>query len=69
MEALAITDHGVMFGVMEFHMACQAEGIKPLIGLEAYVAPSGYKNRGKGEEKDSFHLLLLAKDLEGYRNL
>lgn len=69
MEALAITDHGVMFGVMEFHMACQAQGIKPLIGLEAYVAPSGYKNRGKGEEKDSFHLLLLAKDLEGYRNL
>lgn len=69
MEALAITDHGVMFGVMEFHMACQAKGIKPLIGLEAYVAPNGYKNRGKGEEKDSFHLLLLAKDLEGYRNL
>ncbi len=69
MEALAITDHGVMFGVMEFHMECSYQGIKPLIGLEAYVAPNGYQNRARGEEKDSYHLLLLAKDLEGYRNL
>ena len=69
MEALAITDHGVMFGVMEFHMECQKQGIKPLIGMEAYVAPGGLGKKGKGEDKDSFHLLLLAKDIEGYRNL
>lgn len=69
MEAMAITDHGVMFGVMEFHLECQKQGIKPIIGMEAYVAPGGLRRRGKGEEKDSFHLLLLAKDLEGYRNL
>lgn len=69
MEALAITDHGVMFGVMEFQLECQRQGIKPIIGMEAYVAPGGLHKRGKGEEKDSFHLLLLAKDVEGYRNL
>lgn len=69
MEALAITDHGVMFGVMEFHMECQKQGLKPLIGMEAYVAPGGFQKKGNGEEKDSFHLLLLAKDMGGYRNL
>lgn len=69
MPALAITDHGVMFGVMEFFMECQKKGVKPLIGMEAYVAPGGHTNKGRGEEKDSFHLLLLARDLEGYRNL
>jgi len=69
MESLAITDHGVMFGVMEFSMECLKQGVKPIIGLEAYVAPGGLHNKGKGEEKDSYHLLLLAKDIEGYRNL
>lgn len=69
MDALAITDHGVMFGVMEFSMECAKQGVKPIIGLEAYVAPGGLEKRGNGEEKDSFHLLLLAKDIEGYRNL
>lgn len=69
MESLAITDHGVMFGVMEFYMECKKKGIKPLLGVEAYVAPQGIHNR-KGEgEKAAYHLLLLAKDLEGYRNL
>lgn len=69
MDALAITDHGVMFGVMEFAMECAKQGIKPLIGMEAYVAPGGHQKKGKGEEKDSFHKLLLAKDIDGYRNL
>jgi len=69
MPALAITDHGVMFGVMEFFLECEKKGVKPIIGLEAYVAPGGHTNKGRGEEKDSFHLLLLAKDIEGYRNL
>jgi DNA polymerase III subunit alpha len=69
MEALAISDHGVMFGVMEFYFECRKKGIKPILGVEAYVAPGGYQKKGKGEEKDSFHLLLHARNLEGYRNL
>jgi DNA polymerase-3 subunit alpha len=69
MDALAITDHGVMFGVMEFYLECQKQGVKPLLGVEAYMAPNGIKKKTSREEKDSFHLLLLAKDLEGYRNL
>lgn len=69
MEALAITDHGVMFGVMEFFYECEKKKIKPILGVEAYMAPGGIHKRTSREEKDSFHLLLLAKDLEGYRNL
>jgi len=69
MESLAITDHGVMFGVMEFYLECKKNGIKPLLGVEAYVAPQGiHKKKGDGE-KSAYHLLLLAKNLEGYRNL
>ncbi|MBS1706062.1 MAG: DNA polymerase III subunit alpha [Armatimonadetes bacterium] len=68
-EALAITDHGVMFGVMEFYMECQKKGIKPLIGMEAYVAPNGHKVKTGREENSTYHLVLLARDLEGYRNL
>lgn len=69
MEALAISDHGVMFGVMEFYFECKKKGIKPILGVEAYVAPGGLAKKGRGEEKDSFHLLLHARNLEGYRNL
>ncbi len=69
MEALAISDHGVMFGVMEFYLECRKKGIKPILGVEAYVAPGGLAKKGRGEEKDSFHLLLHARNLEGYRNL
>ncbi len=69
MDSLAISDHGVMFGVMEFYLECKKASVKPLLGVEAYVAPGGYQKKGRGEEKDSFHLLLLAKDIDGYRNL
>jgi len=69
MDSLAISDHGVMFGVMEFYLECKKHAVKPILGVEAYVAPGGYAKKGRGEEKDSFHLLLLARDLEGYRNL
>jgi len=69
MDSLAITDHGVMFGVMEFTMECQKKGVKPIIGVEAYVAPNGHLKKDGKEENESYHLLLLAKDLEGYRNL
>ena len=69
MDALAISDHGVMFGVVRFSLACQKAGVKPIIGVEAYVAPNGHKNKKGREENETYHLLLLAKDLEGYRNL
>lgn len=69
MPAIAISDHGTMLGVMEFYYACRGNGIKPILGVETYMAPNGIQNKAKGEEKDSFHLLLLAKNLTGYRNL
>ncbi len=69
MSALAITDHGVMFGVMEFYLEAKKAGIKPLLGVEAYVAPQGMHLKKGDGEKSAYHLLLLAKDLEGYRNL
>lgn len=69
MPALAISDHGVMFGVMEFYMECKKHGVKPVLGVEAYVASQGIDKRQGKAGKEYFHLLLLAKDLEGYRNL
>ena len=69
MEALAITDHGVMFGVMEFFFECKKQGIKPILGMEAYVAPDGRHVKAGREDKQNYHLLLLAKNIEGYRNL
>lgn len=69
MPALAITDHGVMFGAMEFYFECVKQGVKPIIGMEAYVAPGGlHFKRGK-EDSENNHLLLLAKDQTGYQNL
>ena len=67
--AVAITDHGNLFGAVEFYIAARAAGIKPIIGLEAYLAPEHRKRRDPREDKDSFHLLLLAQNLEGYQNL
>lgn len=69
MDALAISDHGVMFGVMEFYLEAKKAGIKPLLGVEAYVAPQGIHVRNGRADNEYYHLLLLAKDLEGYRNL
>lgn len=69
MPALAITDHGTMFGVIDFYRACVAEGIKPIIGVEAYLAPRGMEDRDPKLDKRAYHLLLLAKDKTGYRNL
>ena len=69
MDSLAITDHGVMFGVIDFYRACLEEGIKPIIGCEVYTAARSRFD--KDSEKDKFmgHLVLLAKDNGGYRNL
>jgi DNA polymerase-3 subunit alpha len=69
MDALAISDHGVMFGVMEFFWECRKKGVKPILGVEAYVAPNGHQKKTGREENETYHLLLLARDLEGYRNL
>ena len=69
--AVAITDHGVMYGVIDFYRACKAEGIKPIIGCEVYVAPRGRTRLQKVHEFDaeSRHLVLLCRNEEGYRNL
>ena len=66
--ALAITDHGVMYGVIDFYRACKAEGIKPILGMEAYVAKGSYDAAGS-RDRDNAHLILLAKNQVGYQNL
>ncbi len=70
MDSLAITDHGVMYGVIDFYKAAKATGIKPIIGCEVYVAPGSRFDRevSKGEDR-YYHLVLLAKNNTGYKNL
>ena len=70
-EAVAITDHGCMYGVIDFYRACKSAGIKPVIGCEVYVAPRGRTRFQKVHEFDSHynHLVLLCRNEEGYRNL
>jgi DNA polymerase-3 subunit alpha len=70
MPALALTDHGSMFGTLEFYQRALRAGIKPIIGCEVYVAPgSRFDKSSQGISEASFHLILLAKNLTGYRNL
>ena len=69
MDAMAITDHGVMFGVIDFYKACKANGIKPIIGCEVYVAPRTMSDKDPVLDSKYNHLILLAKDNEGYKNL
>ena len=70
MTAAAITDHGSMFGVIDFYEEAIRQGIKPIIGCEVYVAPgSRFDKSGSTGEKNYFHLVLLAKNNEGYQNL
>jgi DNA polymerase-3 subunit alpha len=69
MPALAITDHGTMFGVVEFYHAAKEAGIKPIIGLEAYLAPRSMQEHDPKEDRKSSHLLLLAENETGYKNL
>jgi len=69
MPALALTDHGTMFGVIDFFNAAQKAGIKPIIGMEAYLAPRGMDSRDPQADKKSTHLLLLAENQTGYQNL
>ncbi len=70
MDSLAITDHGVMYGVIDFYKACVAEGIRPIIGCEVYVAPNSRLDRELGaSEERYYHLVLLAENNTGYQNL
>lgn len=69
MKAVAITDHGNMFGVKEFHNEARKEGIKPILGCEVYVAGNSRFNKDKKEDRAGCHLILLAKNLQGYKNL
>ncbi len=71
MPALALTDHGCMFGAWEFQQKASKAGLKPIVGMEAYVAPGDRRDRTSRErgERAYYHLVLLARDREGYRNL
>lgn len=70
MNTVAITDHGSMYGAIEFYRQCQKEEVKPIVGMEAYTCLEDHKIRPeKGQKFQNFHLLLLAKDEEGYKNL
>lgn len=69
MDALAITDHGSMYGVIKFFLEARDAGIKPIIGVEAYQAARSRLDKQPGIDKDQYHLLLLAKNNTGYKNL
>ena len=69
MSAVAITDHGVMFGAIDFYKACKNEGIKPIIGCEVYVAPRSRFDKEPNIDNKYNHLILLAKNNDGYKNL
>ncbi len=69
MPALAITDHGSMFGIVDFYKACNKEGIKPVLGCEVYVAPRTMAHRAPKVDDSLYHLVLLAENEKGYKNL
>ncbi len=69
MESVAITDHGVMYGVVDFYKQAKKHGIKPVIGCEVYVAPRTMRDRDPKQDSSQYHLVLLAKNAEGYSNL
>ncbi|AET59976.1 DNA polymerase III subunit alpha [Paenibacillus terrae HPL-003] len=69
MKALALTDHGVMYGAIPFYRACVENGIKPIIGCEAYMTAGSRKERGSRKDQPIYHLILLAKNKTGYQNL
>ncbi len=69
MPAVALTDHGVMYGAIDFYKACLDADVKPIIGCEVYVAPRTRHDRDPRKDRYAYHLVLLARDLQGYRNL
>ena len=68
-DAVAITDHGVMYGVIDFYKAAKAAGVRPIIGCEVYVAPRSMRDRVHGVDSEARHLVLLCENREGYQNL
>ncbi len=69
MKALALTDHGTMFGIKEFHTQCTKQGVKPILGCETYVAANGISSKTSKDDRSGYHLILLAKNRQGYKNL
>ncbi len=69
MNATAITDHGVMYGAIEFYKACREAGIKPIVGVEMYVAKRSHKDREGKLDSEPYHLTVMAKNYQGYLNL
>lgn len=69
MDAIAVTDHGSMFGTIDFYKACKANGVKPIIGCEVYVAPRTRFDKEPNIDNKYYHLILLAKNNDGYKNL
>src|SRR2546430_1875129 len=69
MPAVAITDHGNLFGAIEFYQEAQRAGVKPIIGCEAYIAPGSNKDRPASRRDSAYHFTLLAENETGYRNL
>ena len=67
--AIAITDHGCMYGAVEFYKTCKKHDIKPIIGCEVYVAPKSRHDREKVGNHSYYHLVLLCKNETGYKNL
>ncbi|MFZ2414510.1 MAG: DNA polymerase III subunit alpha, partial [Minisyncoccia bacterium] len=69
MDSLALTDHGVVYGLLEFYTKAKAAGIKPILGCEMYVAPRKLTDKESGIDSSNYHLILLAKNYTGYQNL
>src|SRR6185295_18181801 len=69
MDSVALTDHGVMYGSVEFYKEAKAKGIKPIIGCEVYMATEGHKDKRANVDNKSWHMILLARNLQGYQNL
>ena len=69
MPALALTDHGNLYGAVEFYKKAKNNGLKPIIGVEAYLAPGSRHSKKPGIDDKRYHLLLLAENNEGYQNL
>src|SRR5690606_166678 len=69
MPALALTDHGTMYGTLDFYRACRKEGVKPILGVETYVAARRMSDKDPQKDRNRFHLLLLAENQAGYQNL
>jgi len=69
MDSVAITDHGVLYGTLDFYQAMKKEGVKPILGCEMYVAPRSYTEKEGRADKDPYHLILLAENMTGWQNL